>query len=199
MNPLRPHSRAGISCLFALILLAGLTMLTSCNRKENEINSLQQQVWKNPKNARAHLILGNAYARTQRYSEASAEYKSALALNPELDEALHALGAVAFNQQNYAEARNIFQKHLERSPKDSLRLYDLGNAYMQLKQFDKAATSYNEAIENSDTFTEAHYNLAICYIRTGHKAEAEAIYKWLLVKNNYLAVSLQKHLNKEAR
>jgi tetratricopeptide (TPR) repeat protein len=199
MNPSIPHTRAGITCLFVLILFTAMTLLTSCNRTENEINSLQQEVWKNPKNAQAHLLLGNAFARAQRYSEASAAYKSALALNPELDEALHSLGAVAFNQSNYAEALIFFQKHLDRSPKDSLRLYDLGNAYMQLKQFDKAAASYTKAIENSDSFTDAHYNLAVCYIRTGRKAEAEAIYKWLLVKNNYLAISLQKHLNKEVR
>jgi tetratricopeptide (TPR) repeat protein len=199
MNHLQPHSRAGKSYLFVLMLLAGLTMLTSCNRTQNEINSLQQQVWKNPQNANAQLQLGNAYARSKRYSEASAAYKSALAINPSLDEALHALGAVAFNQKNYIEAEGYFQKHLERSPKDSLRLYDLGNVSMQLGKFDKAAKLYSKAIENSDAFTDAHYNLAVCYINTGRRAEAEAIYEWLLVKNNYLAISLQKHLNKESR
>ena len=182
-----------------LILLAGMSILTSCNRTENDINSLQQQVWKNPRNASAYMRLGNACARARRYSEASAAYKSALAINPELDDAFHALAAVAFNQKNYGEAEKYFQQHLEHSPKDSLRLYDLGNAQMQLRQFDKAAKSYSEAIENSDSFTDAHYNLAVCYIRTGRRADAEAIYKWLLVKNNYLAISLQKHLKNEAR
>jgi tetratricopeptide (TPR) repeat protein len=181
------------------MLLAGLTMLTSCNRKENEINSLQQQVWKSPQNAKGYMLLGNAYARSKRYTEATAAYKSALAINPEFDDALHALGAVAFNQQHYPEALIYFQKHLERSPKDSLRLYDLGNVSMQLGQFDKAAKLYSEAIENSDAFTDAHYNLAVCYVHTGRMAEAQAIYEWLLVKNNYLALSLQKHLKKEAR
>ena len=174
-------------------------MLTSCNRPENEINSLQQQVWKKPDDAQAWLLLGNAYARSKRYSEASGAYKRALAINPELDETLHSLGAVAFNQNNYGEAQKYFQQHLQRAPKDSLRLYDLGNATMQLGQFDKAAKLYSEAIENSDSFTDAHYNLAVCYIRTGHMAEAQAIYEWLLVKNNYLALSLQKHLKQEAR
>ncbi|MEI7824606.1 MAG: tetratricopeptide repeat protein [Chlorobiaceae bacterium] len=199
MNHSQPHSRAGKSCLFVLMLLAGLTVLTSCNRTENEINTLQQQVWKNPESAKAYLLLGNAYARAQRYGEASEAYKKALVINPDLDEPLHALGAVAFNQKNYTEAQKYFQKHLEHSPKDSLRLYDLGNVSMQLGQFDKAAKLYSESIENSDAFTDAHYNLAVCYIRTGRRAEAQAIYEWLLVKNNYLALSLQKHLKKEVR
>ncbi len=199
MNPSQRHSRPGISGLLLLILLAGMTTLTSCNRTENEINSLQQEVWKSPQNANGYLLLGNASARARRYSEATAAYKSALSINPKLDEALHALGAIAFNQKNFGEAEKYFQQHLERSPKDSLRLYDLGNAQMQLGQFDKAVTSYSNAIENSDSFTDAHYNLAVCYIRTGRRAEAEVIYKWLLVKNNYLALSLQKHLKNEAR
>ena len=199
MNPSRPHTRAGRKRLFVLILLAGMTTLTSCNRTENDINSLQQQVWKSPQNASGYMLLGNAYARARRYSEASAAYKSALAINSKLDEAFHALGAVAFNQKNFSEAEKYFQQHLERSPKDSLRLYDLGNAQMQLGQFDKASKSYSDAIENSDSFTDAHYNLAVCYVRTGRRAEAEVIYKWLLVKNNYLALSLQKHLKNEAR
>ena len=199
MNQSRPHSRTGRQCLIVLTLLAAVTTLTSCNRSESDINSLQQQVWKNPRSANGYLNLGNACAGARRYSEATAAYKNALAINPELDEALHALGAVAFNQKNFREAERYFQQHLERAPKDSLRLYDLGNAQMQLKQFDKAAKSYSEAIENSDAFTDAHYNLGVCYVRTGRRGEAEAIYKWLLVKNNYLALSLQKHLKNEAR
>ncbi len=199
MNHSRTPSRTGISRFVAFILLAGLTLCTSCNSKPNEINSLQQQVWKNPKDANAYLHLGNAFARSQRYNEASEAFKSALAINPKLDEATHALAAVAFNQKNYTEALKFFQQHLAHAPKDSLRLYDLGNVYMQLKQFDKAAEYYNEAIENSESFVDAHYNLAVCYHETGRKAEAEAIYKWLLDKNNYLAVSLQKHFKNEAR
>ena len=96
------------------------------------------------------MLLGNGYARSERYSEAADAYKSALAINPKLDEAYHALGAVAFNQKNYAESLKYFQKHLEHAPKDSLTLYDIGNAYMQLKEFDKAAKSYSQSIDNSE-------------------------------------------------
>ena len=180
-----------------VVLLASLTLLASCNRSPNELKTLQQQVWKNPKDANAYMLLGNGFARSERYSEAGEAYKNALAINPQLDEANHALGAIAFNQKNYAESLKYFQKHLEHSPKDSLTLYDVGNAYMQLKEFNKAAKSYSEAIDNSESFTEAHYNLAICYLNTGQRAEAQSIYEWLLKKNNYLAVSLQKHFKKD--
>ncbi len=192
-----PHSKVGIQRLLIYFFLASLTLLASCNRPSNELKTLQQQVWKNPKDAGAYMLLGQGYARNERYNEAAEAYKSALSINPKLDEAYHALGAIAFNQKNYAESLKYFQKHLESAPKDSLTLYDIGNAYMQLKEFDKAAKSYSESIDNSESFTEAHYNLAICYLNTGQRAEAQAIYEWLLKKNNYLAVSLQKHFKKE--
>jgi len=197
MNNLSQHSMAGISRFSAFIMLTVLVLLSAC--KPNEIESLQQQVWKNPQDAKACLLLGKAYARNQRYTEASESFKKSLAINPQLDEAIHSLGAVAFNQKKYSDAVTYFQQHLERSPKDSLRLYNLGNAYMQLKQFDKASTLYNEAIDNSGSFMDAHYNLAVCYVHTGHRKEAQAIYDWLLQKNNYLAFSLKKHLNKEGQ
>jgi tetratricopeptide (TPR) repeat protein len=197
MNNLSLDLRTGILRFSALIMLTVLILITAC--KPNEIESRQQQVWKNPRDAKAYLLLGKAYARSQRYTEASESFRRSLAINPELDEAIHSLGAVAFNQKKYSEAVTYFQQHLERSPKDSLRLYNLGNAYMQLKQFDKASTLYNEAIDNSESFMDAHYNLAVCYVHTGHRKEAQAIYEWLLQKNNYLAFSLKKHLNKEGQ
>ncbi|NTW82679.1 MAG: tetratricopeptide repeat protein [Chlorobiaceae bacterium] len=196
MIPSSTHSKTGPSRLPSIILLSILILFTSCTPKDDEINKLQQKVWKNPNNAEGYIKLGNAFARHQRYTEASEAFKNALALNPELEGAIHALGAVSFNQRNYSQALGYFQKYLERSPKDSLRLYDIGNTYMQLQQFDKAGEAYNAAIENSKVFVEAYYNLGVCYIRTGKQKEAQAIYEWLLDKNNYLAVSLQNHLKK---
>ena len=192
-----PHLRAGIQRMPRIVLLVSITLLASCSRSPSDLQVLQQKVWKNPKDATGYMLLGQGYARSERYSEAKEAYKSALAINPKLDEAYHALGAIAFNQKNYAESLKYFQKHLEHAPKDSLTLYDIGNAYMQLKEFDKAAKSYSQSIDNSESFTEAHYNLAICYLNTGQRAEAQVIYEWLLKKNNYLALSLQKHFKKE--
>ncbi len=197
MNNLLRHSKAALLRLSTLVLLSSLTLFAAC--KPDEINSLQQEVWKNPQDATSWMRLGGAFARHQRYSDASDAFKKALAINPKLDDAVHALGAVAFKEKKYSDAALFFQQHLDRSPKDSLRLYNLGNAYMQLKQFDKASTLYNEAIDNSESFMDAHYNLAVCYAKTGHQKEALAIYEWLLQKNNYLAFSLKKHIKNETR
>jgi tetratricopeptide (TPR) repeat protein len=191
-----PNSRYAsyFGAILPILCLAGALMLGACSPKNDNISALQQEVWKNPEDTATMLKLGNAYAQQNRYDEAEETYKNALALDPELDAAYHSLGAVYFNRQDYPQARDWFKRHLARSPKDSLRLYDLGNALMQMKEYAKAADAYSAAIDNSHSFTEAHYNLAVCFARTGRMDEARQIYNWLLDKNNYLAVSLQNHL-----
>ncbi len=89
-----PHSKSGIQRLLVCFLLGTLPLLASCNRSGNELKSLQQQVWKNPKDAGGFILLGQGYARSERYSEAKEAYKNALAINPKLDDAYHALGAL---------------------------------------------------------------------------------------------------------
>jgi tetratricopeptide (TPR) repeat protein len=195
MNVKTQHQEKAAIRIPSLFLLLLLALLTSCNPGQDEIKTLQQKIWKNPKDARSYLLLGDAFARRERYGEATEAYKSALAADAGYSKALHALGAVSFNMKNYPQALAYFNKYLELSPKDSLRLYDIGNTYMQMQQFDKAAAAYSSSIENSREFVDAHYNLAVCYIHTGRKKEALAIYEWLLDKNNYLAHSLQNHLN----
>ncbi|NTU96316.1 MAG: tetratricopeptide repeat protein [Chlorobiaceae bacterium] len=191
-----PHPEKGTIRIPSFFLILLLALLTSCGTGEDEINKLQQKVWKNPGDAQSYMLLGDALARRERYTEATEAYKSALGIDPaENSKALHALGAVSFNTRNYTQALAYFRKYLDLSPGDSLRLYDVGNTYMQMQQFDKAAEAYSASIENSREFIDAHYNLAVCYIHTGRKKEAMAIYEWLLDKNNYLAHSLQNHLN----
>ncbi len=180
-----------------VIFLSGFAALASsgCDSAAKELNDLQQAVWQNPEDPQAYVRLGNAYARRQQYEKAVDSYEKALALNPQSGMTVYpALGAAYFNRKQYPEALEYFKKSLEFSPDDSLRFYDIGNVYLQLEKCDLAIDAYIQAIANSTAFEEAYYNLAICYIRTGQKAKAQEIYAWLQDKNNYLAVSLERHM-----
>jgi len=185
---------------FSLALAALLCMvgLAACGNRASQLRELQQQVWQNPEDPAAYLNLGKGYARQQQYTKAIEAYRKALALEPDLDEAHAALGAAYFNQKNYSAALTYLKKRVDLSPDDSLRHFDLGNVYLHLGRYDSAIASYRQAIENSYSFDEAYYNMAVCYIREGNTAEAERIHAWLQKKNNYLAVSLERHMH-EAR
>ncbi len=181
----------------AVLLLTGFATMSfsGCDSASKKLNDLQQAVWQNPEDPQAYIKLGNEYARQQQYDKAVDSYEKALTLNPQSGMTVYpALGAAYFNQKQYTRALGYFEKSLEFSPDDSLRFYDIGNAYLQLEKCDLAIEAYLQAIANSTAFEEAYYNLAICYIRTGQKAKAEEIYAWLQDKNNYLAVTLERHL-----
>lgn len=181
--------------LVAVVLLA-VGSLSGCNRdRESSVEWLQQQVWSQPDNGALYLRLGYALQRDGRQNDAAVAFAQAVKLDPKLDEAYHALATQAFHRKRYNDALRFFRQHLAAAPRDSSRLYNVGNAYMQLKQYDKAAAAYSEAIDNSRAFVEAHYNLAVCYSKLHRPAQAQPIYEWLLVKNNYLAHSLKKHLD----
>ncbi len=193
------HSFATLPTITMLLLsLLTVPALWGCDPASKELNDLQQAVWQNPEDPQTYIRLGNAYARHQQFDKAVDSYEKALALNPQSGMTVYpALGAAYFNRQQYNEALEYFKKSLEFSPDDSLRFYDIGNVYLQLEKCDLAIDAYRKAIANSNAFEEAHYNLAICYIRTGQKEKAQEIYAWLQDKNNYLAVSLERHLEKE--
>ncbi len=198
MTGINRHWAPFLALLFFVLTIPAFLSLSGCDSASKELNDLQQAVWKSPDDPQAYITLGNAYARRQQYEQAIGSYEKALTLNPRTAMNVYpALGAAYFNDKNYEEALEYFHKSLEFAPDDSLRHYDIGNVYFQLEQYQPAIQAYLQAIENSRAFEEAHYNLAICYIRTGRKAEAREIYAWLQNKNNYLAVSLERHLEKD--
>ncbi|MCG8344663.1 MAG: tetratricopeptide repeat protein [Chlorobiales bacterium] len=194
------NQHPGALLRITVILFSSLAVLVTagCDSASKELNELQQAVWRSPEDPQAYIRLGNAYARQKQYDKAVDSYEKALALNPRSGMTVYpALGAAYFNRKQYEQALGYFRKSLEFSPDDSLRHYDIGNVYLQLDKYDLAIEAYLEAIANSTAFEEAYYNLAICYIRTGQRAKAREIYAWLQDKNNYLAVSLERHLEKE--
>jgi len=201
-RPIMHTNRHSFRLLISMMvfILSGLAALgfSGCAPASNELKERQQAVWQNPEDPQAYIRLGNEYAKQQLYDKAVEAYENALSLNPQSGITVYpALGAAYFNRQQYTEALGYFKKSLEYSPEDSLRFYDIGNVYLHLQKCDLAIEAYLQAIENSTAFQEAHYNLAICYIRTGQKAKAQDIYAWLQEKNNYLAVSLERHLEND--
>ena len=192
------HFRATVKPLILLAFFSCLAALSSCGGQQNskEIETLQQEAWKQSGDASSWFRLGNAYAQSQQYRKAEEAYHKALDLDPDLENLLPALGAASFNQGNYSEALGYFKKHQAKAPSDSLRNYDLGNAYMQMQRYPEAIAAYKRAIANSVSFVEAYYNLGVCYARSGRRAEAEEIYELLVRKNNYLAVSLKNHVDR---
>jgi tetratricopeptide (TPR) repeat protein len=194
----QPYSKYIRTLSRTILVLLCFGSLAACQHKDNQIQNLQQEVWKNPEDAMGYLNLGKAYARKQQYPQAIEAYQRAIAIEPGLDEAYSGMGAALFNQKNYTAALPWMKKWLAMAPDDSLRQFDLGNVYFHLNRYDDAIASYKLAIDNSYSFDEAYYTMAICQIKAGRLDEARKIHTWLQKKNNYLAVALERHLEAAA-
>lgn len=192
----KPYRRT-VALLRPLLILLCLAGLSACNTREARIKELQQEVWQHPEDARGYLNLGKEYARQQKYDDAISSYRRAIDLEPGLDEAYSALGAAYFDKKEFNSALPWMQKRVDIAPDDSLRQFDLGNVYFQLNRYNDAVASYQKAIDNSYSFQEAYYSMAVCYIKLGKIEEARKIHKWLQAKNNYLAASLERHLQND--
>jgi tetratricopeptide (TPR) repeat protein len=181
----------------SVLVFCTFSGLLACQNKEARIQELQQEVWKNPQDSRGYLNLGKEYARAQRYDEAIRAYRRAIEIEPGLDEAYSALGAAYFDKKEFNAALPWMQKRVTLAPDDSLRQFDLGNVYFQLGRYSDAQASYRKAIDNSYSFHEAWYSLAVSLIKSGKIDEARKIHQWLQTKNNYLAASLERHLQND--
>ncbi len=94
-------------------------------------------------------------------SAASAEAKRALALDPNLPEALLAHGVVQLESGNSIEAQNAFARALELAPGDDSACRNLGALYSSLGRNKEATQMYNRAIDLRSSYWKNHYELGI--------------------------------------
>jgi lipoprotein NlpI len=73
-------------------------------------------VQRQPKRARAHLLLGRAHALAGKHREAVADFSEALTLDPRLAEALHLRGCEQFKLGRATESLADFDRYLELKP-----------------------------------------------------------------------------------
>ena len=110
----------------------------------------------NPNNGYALYFKGKSAAANGDTTRALANYKSAVAEEPDLLEAQRELaGALVYTKQLEA-ARPHLQKARALMPDDALVWFYQGVYYQQLQKTDSALWSYNQAFRLADTLQVAH-------------------------------------------
>jgi protein O-mannosyl-transferase len=158
----RWRSLAGPAALMAL--LAGLAGLTA---RRAGVWATQLSLWsdaveKAPGKARAHLSLGYALRRAERYGEAVAEYQRGLAVVGDDKETRHQLqrnlAAALIWQGRNAQAVTVLEEALRVRPHDSELLGNLAAASLALHDLSRAERAVRRGLE-FDPDNESAWNI----------------------------------------
>ncbi len=132
---------------------------------------MQQVVAHYPNEKRAHVELAQYYESQDKTSEAIAEYRKALEIDPEFGYAINLLAYCYLGKLEFDKAIEFFQKYVtlyrdEANPHDSM-----AEAYFFLGKYDQAVEKYRDAIKIKPDFG-ADFRIGYCYAVQENYAQA---------------------------
>lgn len=116
-------------------------------------------------NDRQQIRHGNRLFREQKFEEAEATFRKAVAANAKNPEALYNLGCALLAQQKDSMAVQCFENAAKLQPDRERRaqaFHNMGVICQQKKMFSEAIEAYKEALRNNPKDNETRYNLALC-------------------------------------
>ena len=136
--------------------------------------------------------VGLVYLQNDRYDEAIAYLNKSLALKPDFDVALNALGIVHFIKGDLETARGYFEKCLAINSKLTEARNYLGSVYQEIGLVDKAEAEFKKAIADETYRSKElpYYNLARLYLSKGNDAEALKMVDSALELNDKMIMAL---------
>jgi len=138
-----------------------------------------------PEEKRCRAELGAFYMNTQKYDEAVAEFKQAIALDPQYGYAINLLAYTYGYQNKFDEAIKQFELYASISPGDANPHDSMGDLYFRMGKFEAALEKYKEALRVRPDFGSA---CRISYIYALTENYPQAI-KWI---DDYIASAYSK-------
>ena len=131
-----------------------------------------------------YLIRATVYDHDKQYDQADAEYRKALAIDPNNATILNDLGYMyADRGVRLEEALTLIKKAVELDPQNGAYLDSLGWVYFKLGQYGPAEDNLHKAIERTATDASIHDHLAEVYEKTGRLKLAVA--QWERTMSEY--------------
>ena len=157
--------------------------LYSAGHDEQAIEPLNKAIRLDPTDIRPHLVLAAAMDRMKKIDSAEAEWRAALAIDPDSAPALDSLSQDLIGQKDYASVIALLDKPDSirvRTPQQSL---NLGVAYVGTGQLDAAATALREGFNNDPDSLPIANELTLVLMLHGREEEAFSV----------LETALQRH------
>ena len=137
--------------------------------KGNDFIGAEQQCRKslelNPKNAKAHAILGIALSRQDKLDEANGHLLEAIRLDPTDYEAHYSLGQTMTRQKKFDEAIRHFSIVLRLRPDYTQAHGYMGSLLLAKGDLDQAEVCLSQALQLDPNYADAHYNMGQLMLR----------------------------------
>ena len=157
-------------------MIQGMREMALYKYKDAE-QSFAKAVIKNPQEAFPRIFLGMALYWQGRVDAAVAEYKAALELQPDNDEARQLLGIAYAWKGDIKAALEEFKKAIEINPKRSDAQMNIGSTYAALGRMEDALYHFRNAVELDKRHPLYRYQLGAAYERLGRDNLAEESFK----------------------
>lgn len=107
-----------------------------------------------------------------RIDQASAAYRQALAIDPNLVPALINLANIHYARDESAEALALYERAITLEPDVFEAHFNRGNIFHDLGRYADAQACYREALALNPTYADAHFYLAVTLEKDGQSREA---------------------------
>jgi tetratricopeptide (TPR) repeat protein len=140
------------------------------------IDQFEQIVRLEPKSVDDHLLLGRLYRLNSEMSKAEAEFKSAIQLQPDSEEAVSSL-AYLYNEEGSSQRAIAVLNQVPDAVRTAKLYSALGYTYEQQKDYKKAIDAYRKAVEMDHDNLDALRGLAQNLFNDGQNEAALEQYK----------------------
>jgi protein O-mannosyl-transferase len=160
----------------AVGLLIALLALASYERNkiwQEELYFWQDSVKKSPGRPAVHFALGRVWEGLGQDDLAMQEYTKALAINPQLDQALNNMASIYLKKGDHARTKELLQRTVSINP-DFAEAYN-NIAYLHYLEGDygQAIRFYRESIKRQGPYPMGYFYLGACYLELGRIREAK--------------------------
>jgi tetratricopeptide (TPR) repeat protein len=149
------------------LLFAWGTALVRTRQSADAAKMFQRMLQQNDTNPGVHYLLGQAYAQDKDYSNALAELKAAVRLDPKLQEAHYYTGLVYLHQSDFDNAAQEFRAELALRPRDPVTTYHLAFTLLSQGQSEEAAALLRDVVKTKPDYEMAHFELGRALLQQG--------------------------------
>jgi tetratricopeptide (TPR) repeat protein len=159
------------------ILLKG-AILTNLEKFDEAIHCLEAAIDENKDELdELYYSIGLAYQSGGNYDSAIENYKKAIEINLEHEDATYELAYCLDITNQLPESISYYQQFIDNDPYSFNAWYNLGVVYSKLLKWEEAANAYEYATLIKDDFASAHFNMGNSFMNLSRFTDATECYK----------------------